>query len=334
MPDRMHTLDTGYPNFSGMERTEDKVTAIQNYLFMLMEELRYLLRHLDAGNFTDAGLTELADSMVAAAEKTGDTAFLKSIDQALVAGLAGNADLLFDRLSTSRRIRKYLLGDLSDDNFVRVQDGYVRWITGSIIYATPLTAEDGTALLTESGRMLVEEGGNAYREQAVNRFGQALYWQREPKRITAEGWPLDAEGNPVFAAAEKTAWPVAVYRYLETVKAQLALTRTDGARPAELRLGTPDADGGGVGLLSREEDGLRIRYISSLQKNVDITFGNDGFVDADHRRLESCHIDRQNGRITYTVEGDEDLHQLGFTESSGRVEFTWPDGFRCEVEVT
>ena len=71
MPDRMHILDTGFPSFTGYESTEDKLEAIRNYLYLLIEELRYLLRHLDAGNFTESGLAELAE---AAAEAAGGSA--------------------------------------------------------------------------------------------------------------------------------------------------------------------------------------------------------------------------------------------------------------------
>ena len=55
------------PGFRGDEKTEDKVDALQNYLYMLMEELRYLLRHLDAENFSDSGLEALAESVFSAA---------------------------------------------------------------------------------------------------------------------------------------------------------------------------------------------------------------------------------------------------------------------------
>ena len=67
MPDRMHALETGMPSFHGYETTEEKVDALQTALFLLMEELRYLLRHLDADNFSDSGLEELAETVAEAA---------------------------------------------------------------------------------------------------------------------------------------------------------------------------------------------------------------------------------------------------------------------------
>lgn len=61
MPSNFLNLDTRFPTFTGGESTEQKVAVIQNYLFMLLEQLRYSLRNLDAGNFNETGLKEITD---------------------------------------------------------------------------------------------------------------------------------------------------------------------------------------------------------------------------------------------------------------------------------
>ena len=320
MPDRMHMMDTGYPNFTGMETTEDKVTAIQNYLFMFMEELRYLLRHLDADNFTDAGLAGMAESMV----------------ETMASNILNNAELAYDRLSTSRRIRKYLLGDTSDDNFIRIRDQYQQFITGTIQSATTLDAEAGVPLLTESGIPLTLELGQAATEQACNRYGQRLYWQREPAGCTEEGYPLDGEGDLVYATVSPSAWPVTVYQYTELTKAQIAFER-GGARDQylpQIIMGAGDENGNSKGCIFKDELGFYLRYISSLAKNVDIVFSDEGFVDAMHRRLSSVSIDGETGNVLYTVEGSEDIHSLQLRESEGTITCTWPDGHVCTITVT
>lgn len=63
MPGSMHTIDSGLPRFQGAESTEDKVEAIQNYLFMLMEEMQYVLRNLGEENFNSSSLTEIGDKI-------------------------------------------------------------------------------------------------------------------------------------------------------------------------------------------------------------------------------------------------------------------------------
>jgi YD repeat-containing protein len=59
MPGAMGALDTGMPRFTGEESTDEKVVTIQNYLFMLMEHLRYSLRNLDmARNMNQASVAK------------------------------------------------------------------------------------------------------------------------------------------------------------------------------------------------------------------------------------------------------------------------------------
>lgn len=52
------------------------------------------------------------------------------------------------------------------------------------------------------------------------------------------------------------------------------------------------------------------------------------------QRLHSCAINRENGVINYTVEGDESSHSIEFEERENSVLYTWPDGFTCEVSLS
>lgn len=56
MPSNWLYIDTNFPTFTGEEETEEKVSTIQNYLFMLVEQLRYSLRNLDLGNMNPAAV--------------------------------------------------------------------------------------------------------------------------------------------------------------------------------------------------------------------------------------------------------------------------------------
>ncbi len=141
---------------------ENQLEEMRDYLIKVVEELKYQLENLDTENFTDAGLSGMAESMV----------------ETMASNILNNAELAYDRLSTSRRIRKYLLGDTSDDNFIRIRDQSQQFITGAIQSITTLDAEAGGPLLTERGIPLTLELGQAATEQACNRYGQRLYWQR------------------------------------------------------------------------------------------------------------------------------------------------------------
>lgn len=244
------------------------------------------------------------------------------------------AELTVDRLSTSRRIRKYILQDTSDDNFIKIQDQYIRWVTGTIISSTGILTEDGLNLLTESGIPLTEEVGSAATEQATNRYGQGLYWQKEPVGHTSDGYPTDADGVQIYATTNPTQWPVAVYKYTELVKSEYAFDMVGQNYIPQVILGAGDENGNSKGYIYKDELGFYLRYKSSEAKNVDIRFSDDGFVDAMHRRLSWIDIDTANGTVFYGLEGSDSLYRLSFTQTENSATFRWPDGFTCEVSVS
>ena len=252
---------------------------------------------------------------------------------ALYAEMGIVAELTVDELSTSRRIRKYFLQDYSDDNFVHVKDQYTRYITGTIVSSTGLLTEDGLNLLTESGLVLTEEVGAAATEQAVNRYGQGLYWQQEPVSHTNEGYPLDEHGKQVYATTTVTNWPVVVFKYTYLVKKQDAFDYVGQNYIPQSIYGAGDENGNSKGYIYKDENSFKLRYVSSARKNVDITFSDEGFVDAMHRRLKSIEIDSLNGSVLYELEGSDALYSLSFVQTEDSATFTWPDGFECEVNV-
>ena len=243
------------------------------------------------------------------------------------------AELTVDRLSTSRRIRKYILQDISDDNFIKVQDQYIRWITGTVVPTTGLITEDDDPLLTESGSQLMEEAGGAAVEQARNRFGQGLYWQREPVSHTNDGYPLDADGKQVYATTAESDWPVMVYKYTELVKSEYAFEELNGVYVPKVILGAGDELGYSRGYIYKDVNSFKLRYTSSSAKNVDITFSDEGFVDAMHRRLSYIDIETATGMIYYGLEGSDNIYYLTYRQGENTATFYWPDGFRCEVNV-
>ena len=63
MPGNILSADTQFPNFAGQESPEEQIRTIRNYLYMLLEQLRYTLNNLDAGNFNTEGLKEIQDAI-------------------------------------------------------------------------------------------------------------------------------------------------------------------------------------------------------------------------------------------------------------------------------
>lgn len=179
---------------------------------------------------------------------------------ALYAEQGDIAELTVDRLSTSKRIRMYNLEDTGDDNFISIQDHYLRFITG-----TPIPDPD--------------HAGEYLTEQAENRHGQPLYWQREPDSIDGDGYPHDVDGVQIYATTEETDWPVMVYQYTEQIKAAMEY-ESDGINYVpQILLGAGDEHGYSKGSIWKDATSLVLQYINSLGEDVSITLTDDGFVE-------------------------------------------------------
>lgn len=63
MPGNILSADTQFPNFAGQENPAEQIRTIRNYLYMLLEQLRYTLNNLDVGNFNTEGLKEIQDAI-------------------------------------------------------------------------------------------------------------------------------------------------------------------------------------------------------------------------------------------------------------------------------
>ena len=206
------------------------------------------------------------------------------------------AELTVDRLSTSKKVRLYNLRNTQDDNFLHIQDNYLRLVTGSVKY----DPEDPTTPLTE---------------QATNRHGQGLYWQKIPVSINAQGYPLDDNGTQIYATTETPTpgegetlddYKVMVYQYTEQIKSSLAFQNEAGTYIPVLTMGAGDNNGYSKGYLYKETTDLLLQYINSAGNDVSVMLGDDGFVDINKlRRANVMNFSSFDlGFFTETLEGD------------------------------
>ena len=56
-------IDTNFPTFTGEESTDEKVTTIQNYMYMLVEQLRYTLHNLDLTNMNASAVSSFTGTL-------------------------------------------------------------------------------------------------------------------------------------------------------------------------------------------------------------------------------------------------------------------------------
>ena len=224
---------------------------------------------------------------------------------ALYAALGEIADLTVDRLSTSRRVAKYLAGDKSDDNFVRIHDQYIEFVSG--VYA------DGTA-------------------QAENPHGAQLYWESDPSgaSIGSDGYPY-VNGERIFTTTTKTNWPVMIYTYTELVKRSIAFEQ-DGSgtyTPVDV-FGAGNADGTNKARMLKSADGLELTYATKGGNQIGFMLGNSGYTDIMGLRKSTGlnfsewdsgrfyeRIDGDDTRYAYNVEFDSQGRPTKITDSAG-----------------
>ena len=224
---------------------------------------------------------------------------------ALYAALGEIADLTVDRLSTSRRVAKYLAKDTSDDNFVRIHDQYIEFVSG--VYA------NGTA-------------------QAENPHGALLYWESDPSgaSIGSDGYPY-VNGERIFTTTTKTNWPVMIYTYTELVKRSIAFEQ-DGSgtyTPVDV-FGAGNADGTNKARMLKSADGLELTYATKGGNQIGFLLGNSGYTDIMGLRKSTGlnfsewdsgrfyeRIDGDDTRYAYNVEFDSQGRPTKIRDSTG-----------------
>lgn len=175
---------------------------------------------------------------------------------ALYAGYGEVANLAVDQLTTSRRIVRYLAGDASDDNFIRIYQQHAEWVTG--------TPTGGTI-------------------QAKTPNGDPLYWPVDVSGLSlgADGYPVNAQNERIFTVTAPTEYPVMVYTYEEAVKRSISFEPVNGIQSPIDRFGAGNEQGYNKAWILKTADGFVIRYLTPDNKEIGIRMETDGKVYID-----------------------------------------------------
>ena len=92
MPSNLLQADVGFPQFKEDQKPDEKITQVVNYLYMLLEQLRYSFGNLGAENFSESGITELQTIL------TEPIYARLTNDEGLINELSINATGLYERL--------------------------------------------------------------------------------------------------------------------------------------------------------------------------------------------------------------------------------------------
>lgn len=228
---------------------------------------------------------------------------------ALYSALGEIADLSVNRLSTSRRVVKYLAGDTTDDNFIRVAEQSLEFVAGIAKSTT---------------------------EQAKNPNGELIYWEADPAgaSIGSDGYPY-ANGERIFTTTKQTNWPVMVYQYEEQVKRAISF-QSDGQYyyPVDV-FGAGDTNGKQRGYLVKRQNSLELTYETSTGKQLGLAALDEGYLDLMGMRktvgLNFSGWDK--GSWGVLLEGVTEMLNYGVTLNSAGVpvKITYPDGTDCPI---
>ena len=228
---------------------------------------------------------------------------------ALYSAFGEIADLSVNRLSTSRRVVKYLAKDTTDDNFIRVEGQSLEFVAGIAKSTT---------------------------EQAKNPNGELIYWEADPAgaSIGSDGYPY-ANGERIFTTTKQTSWPVMVYQYEEQVKRAISF-QSDGQYyyPVDV-FGAGDNNGKQRGYLVKRQNSLELTYETSMGKQLGLVALDEGYLDLMGMRktvgLNFSGWDK--GSWGVLLEGVKEMLDYGVTLNSAGVpvKITYPDGTDCPI---
>ena len=243
---------------------------------------------------------------------------------AIYADMGDIAELTVDRLSTSKKVRLYNLQNTGDDNFVHIQDNYIRLTTGSVKY----DPEDPTTPLTE---------------QATNRWGDPLYWQAIPDHINASGYPMDEDGRQIYATTEVPTpgegetlddYKVMVYQYTELVKSSYEFVQEGGTYVPMLTLGAGDNNGRTKAVLHKAADGFDLTFTTTAGEENGLKLWSAGYMDLYGLRkpTELDFSGWDTGFFSETLDGGQAGSYLVDFDAQGRpVKFTDANGHETDV---
>ena len=234
---------------------------------------------------------------------------------ALYAALGEIADLSVNRLSTSRRVVKYLAKDTTDDNFIRVEGQSLEFVAGIAKSTT---------------------------EQAKNPNGELIYWEADPAgaSIGSDGYPY-ANGERIFTTTKQTSWPVMVYQYEEQVKRAISF-QSDGQYyyPVDV-FGAGDDNGKQRGYLVKRQNSLELTYETSTGKQLGLAALDEGYLDLFGLRktVGLNFAGWEQGSFSETVEGISEPLKYGveFATVGGKkvpVKIIYSDGAEMAIQWT
>lgn len=225
MPSNLLQADVGFPQFKEDQKPDEKITQVVNYLYMLLEQLRYSFGNIGLENFSDGGLKELAgvitepinirladdegrinDTMILAEglysrlydESTGDITLLNATAQ----GLTGRISNAEGELTTLTATAQGLMSRMSD------AEGNITTLTATAngLYTDIHGANGAFAQITANANAIATKVSGEDVSSAITQFASGLGFSVESSgmsstiQLTKDGTAIGASGTITLTA--------------------------------------------------------------------------------------------------------------------------------------
>lgn len=263
------------------KQLRSEVQYLRDELAMMKRHYEDLLYNLDDDNISSISADKIKGLVV-------DSVTTDS----LYAEYGDIADLTVDRISTAKRVKKYLLKDVSVDAFFEGYDKGIYFVQGNVIF-DDVTAEPLT-------------------EQLTNRYGTPLWWNGIID-YTSGGAAYDSEGKQLLITDKASSGePVVVYKYQKNIKLKIEFyTGADGTANPRITLGigtdpTGQTDNGKA-FIEKTAEGLTVQYVTESGEPYKICFKNDGIYQVrtdGENRLPFMYVRTETPVDTFGRDGD------------------------------
>lgn len=256
-------LDTTMPERKG--NTDNQIKAVYDYLVLLLENLRYILRNIGPENMNENEILPWLNDKLEVKTVISNTV----ITNELYADYGAVADLTVDELRTDYdKAQRYLNGDTSALDYLYIHEEEIEFITGTVHL----------------------DSGTPATEQLHHR-GRYFWWTDETKTQ--------------MTSVEITAWPVVVYQYDELIKGTYCFQTVDDVKVPVLVFGAGTGDQQdpnlGKGYLRKDSDSLDMYLHGSVNNGIFIGQYTDLVGLRKPTSLDFSGWD--NGTVSETLDG-------------------------------
>ncbi len=159
MPSSLLNADINFPRLSKKQPLQDQIDQITSYLYMLLEQLRWSLAHMDKGNFSESGLTELEKLItdpvyMQLSNAEGEIASLSITAQGLISRVSDAEGNISSLVQTANSLQLGVSNGVSSSTISLLANGIVL-SSKEISFSGMVTFTD----LSTSGRTTIN-GGN------------------------------------------------------------------------------------------------------------------------------------------------------------------------------